>query len=330
VVIRTSRLAGLVSTSDRQLVSSNDRDAVVDGCTRALRPHRLALKSGNARLATRLHHLPLSSISINRLHYGSDVRVEPLTIAEDNFLFSVPITGSALIHYGREAAELRPGLATIVGPYEKFCFDIDSVFDQIVIRFDRSYVESVCAALAGDDRLLPVDFQLLVEKVPVYWGALIESAAAVAQTENPLERQRLFPPIEELIVGSLLLNHPHSRSTDLFGAVRTPLPAQIKRAIAYLRENIGEPIRLQEVAAYCGMSVRSLQLGFQRQFACSPTAWLRSERLNRVHAILSKAEPGSTTVAKVAFQFGFYHLGDFAAHYRARFGANPSTILAKR
>lgn len=327
---QTSRLADLLSTPDCQLVSGADRDAIVDGCTRALRPHRLALTSRKARLATRLHHLPLRSVSINRLCYGGDVRVEPLTIAEDNFLVSLPVTGSASFRYGRQVAELSPGLAAIVGPYERFCFDIGAAFDQIVIRFDRSYVESVCASLAGDDRPLPVDFELPLGQLPAQWVPLLESAASIARMENVSGRERLFAPIEELIVGSLLLDQPHSRSTDISRAARPALPAQIKRAVAYMRGNISEPIRLQDIAAHCGMSVRSLQLGFQRQFACSPTAWLRAERLDRVHAILSKTEPGTATVANIAFQFGFYHLGDFAAFYRARFGVNPSITLARK
>jgi len=253
-----------------------------------------------------------------------------LTIAEDNFLVSLPVAGSASFHYGRQITELAPGRAAIVSPYERFRFDIDAAFDQIVVRFDRSYVESTCASLAGDDRLLPVDFELAIKILPGHWASLLESAVSIAQMEYLSERQRLFAPVEELIVGSLLLSQPHSRSTDISRAARPPLPAQIKRAIAYMRGNIGDPIRLQDVAAHCGMSIRSLQLGFQRQFSCSPTAWLRSERLSRAHAILSRSEPGATTVANVAFQFGFYHLGDFAAQYRARFGANPSQTLAKR
>jgi len=330
VVGQASRLAGLLATHDHRLISSDDRDVIVDSCTRALRPHRLTLTAKKARLATRLHHLPLKSVSINRLYYGGDVRVEPLTIAEDNFLVSLPVAGLALFNYGRQNAELSQQHGAIVSPYERFCFDIDSSFDQIVLRFDRVYVEALCASLANDDNLLPVHFDLPLRQLPEQWAPLLESAAFVAQMKDLSGRQRLFAPIEELIVGSLLLNQPHSRSTDTSRAAQPPLPARIKRAIAYMRDNISEPIKVQDIAAYSGMSIRSLQLGFRQQFVCSPTAWLRAERLNRVHAILFKSEPDATTVANVAFEFGFYHLGDFAAQYRARYGVRPSQTLAKR
>lgn len=281
MVGQISRLAHLLSTPDHQLVSSDDREEVVDGCTRALRPHRLSLKSRKSRLATRLHHLPLGNISINRLCYGTDVRVEPLTITEDEFLFSLPLTGSASLHYGRQTADVSAGLAALIGPYERFCFDIGATFDQIVVRLDRTYVETVCANLIGNDCPLPVNFELAIKPPIEDWVPLLESAASIAQIQDEAGRRRLFAPVEELIVGSLLLKQPHTRTVDIASISRAPLPAQIRRAVTYMRENFAVPIKVQEVASYCGMSVRSLQLGFQREFGCSPTAWLRSERLNQ-------------------------------------------------
>jgi AraC-like DNA-binding protein len=52
--------------------------------------------------------------------------------------------------------------------------------------------------------------------------------------------------------------------------------------------------------------------------------------LKQVHDVLSTAPPGSTTVTEVALDWGFIHLGEFAARYRARFGVKPSDVLAKR
>jgi AraC-like DNA-binding protein len=36
------------------------------------------------------------------------------------------------------------------------------------------------------------------------------------------------------------------------------------------------------------------------------------------------------SVTEVALGWGFSHLGEFAAHYKARFGDKPSNVLAKR
>jgi AraC-like DNA-binding protein len=53
--------------------------------------------------------------------------------------------------------------------------------------------------------------------------------------------------------------------------------------------------------------------------------YLRDVRLARVHDDLFRDEP--TTVAAVAYSWGFTHLGRFAALYRARYGVAPSQHL---
>jgi transcriptional regulator GlxA family with amidase domain len=52
--------------------------------------------------------------------------------------------------------------------------------------------------------------------------------------------------------------------------------------------------------------------------------------LKQVHDVLSTAPPDSTAVTKVTLDWGFIHLGEFAARYSARFGVKPSDALAKR
>ena len=133
-----------------------------------------------------------------------------------------------------------------------------------------------------------------------------------------------------MIVGSLLLAVPNTFSAEIADAGRPALPQALRRAMAYMRDHLAEPLRLHDVARESGVGLRSLQTGFRNHLGVSLTAWLREERLTRVHAALVAAVPGSTTVTQVALAWGFFHLGDFAGRYRSRFGARPSDVLAKR
>lgn len=56
-------------------------------------------------------------------------------------------------------------------------------------------------------------------------------------------------------------------------------------------------------------------------------SFLRHKRLCAVHSILRDSAPGSTTVAAVAMQQGFYELGRFLQYYLAMFGERPSQTL---
>jgi transcriptional regulator GlxA family with amidase domain len=55
--------------------------------------------------------------------------------------------------------------------------------------------------------------------------------------------------------------------------------------------------------------------------------YLREVRLNRVHAELLSADPGSVSVSQVAARWGFLYLGRFTAAYREKFGQRPSETL---
>ncbi|RIJ12922.1 AraC family transcriptional regulator, partial [Clavibacter michiganensis subsp. insidiosus] len=76
-----------------------------------------------------------------------------------------------------------------------------------------------------------------------------------------------------------------------------------------------------------GISTRVLQLAVRRHEDTTPSALLRGIRLDRVRAELRDASPTTTTVRAVAEQWGFGHLGRFAASYSERFGELPSATL---
>lgn len=85
-------------------------------------------------------------------------------------------------------------------------------------------------------------------------------------------------------------------------------------------------MNVADLAAYCEVSPRALQLGFQRHVGMSPITYLRDVRLRRADAELRVAAPDDT-VAGVAHRWGFAHLGRFAASDKARSGQPPGRTL---
>ncbi|MDX1932691.1 MAG: substrate-binding domain-containing protein [Capsulimonadales bacterium] len=96
----------------------------------------------------------------------------------------------------------------------------------------------------------------------------------------------------------------------------------------WMRLHYAEEIRLHDLAAVVNVSPRRLLEDFQQYQGKSPMQALQDERLLRVRGAL--LHPGSkTTVASVASNGGFSHLGRFAVLYRQRFGESPSDTLRR-
>jgi transcriptional regulator GlxA family with amidase domain len=61
----------------------------------------------------------------------------------------------------------------------------------------------------------------------------------------------------------------------------------------------------------------------------SPTDYLRNVRLNRVREELLAERSFDSSIADIAFTWGFTHLGRFAKIYHERFGELPSETVRK-
>jgi AraC-like DNA-binding protein len=94
----------------------------------------------------------------------------------------------------------------------------------------------------------------------------------------------------------------------------------LKEALAYIAEFGREPITVQDLLRATGASER---------FGVSPKAYLQSLRLNAARKELKNSDPLSAKVADVANQWGFWHMGQFAADYRRHFGELPSETLCQ-
>jgi AraC family ethanolamine operon transcriptional activator len=111
-----------------------------------------------------------------------------------------------------------------------------------------------------------------------------------------------------------------------------PPPARLRdravsRAVAFIEENPEEPITLRDLCSVTGASERTLRYGFLERYGVSPKAYLLGFRLNGVRRDLRRADPASVKVIDIANNWGFWHMGKFAADYRKLFGELPSQTM---
>ena len=101
----------------------------------------------------------------------------------------------------------------------------------------------------------------------------------------------------------------------------------VKQAENLVREIGDRPWTVYDLCQQLHVSERTLRYGFQEIFGIGPKAYLQTHRLHGVRRQLKLTSPGETTVMAIAYQWGFWHLGQFSQDYKKMFGELPSVPL---
>jgi AraC family ethanolamine operon transcriptional activator len=102
----------------------------------------------------------------------------------------------------------------------------------------------------------------------------------------------------------------------------------VERTIEYINSDLTVSRSIPELSRVANVDERTLRNMFNEHFSLSPQKFLKSYRLNKVRSTLLKSNDLNTKVADIANQYGFWHMGQFAADYRMLFGELPSRTLA--
>ena len=153
---------------------------------------------------------------------------------------------------------------------------------------------------------------------------LIESP--IAQPEllsNPFYLDSVEVDFVEALVDELTMGRaPNSRP---MAGVRN---RALRSALDAICNSGGLPLTVAELEKSCGASSRTLRYAFLEHFGSSPMQYMLSYRLNQVRRKLLQERPVRGKISDVANEFGFWHMGDFASHYRRFFGELPSETFA--
>jgi AraC-like DNA-binding protein len=103
--------------------------------------------------------------------------------------------------------------------------------------------------------------------------------------------------------------------------------AIIARFEEFLEANPDRPLYLTEICAAIGVAERTLRASCEEQLGMGPIRFLALRRMHLVRHALLSAIPSTSTVTRIATDYGFWELGRFAVAYRAAFGESPSETL---
>jgi len=95
---------------------------------------------------------------------------------------------------------------------------------------------------------------------------------------------------------------------------------KLTEAVTLMEANLEEPISLDELSRYVGISRRQLERLFQKHLGCVPTRYYLNLRLNRARLLLLQT---SKSIVDIALACGFISAPHFSKCYRDMFGIPP-------
>lgn len=313
----------------RPVVSTRDPGEARAVIGQRLKDHRLDFAGANRNIDSCMNELRLGSISLFYLRYGADVLIDPGSFGTF-YIVHINIGGSCDILFDDHERRVCGPAAAICSPDYPARFQWRPDSEVLGIKIPREALEIHYQELTG----LPLRQSILFDEelnleseTGQRFIALLRYIAMDSCLPNGMWTTMAGSlQIETMVLSTLLLSQAGSHHSLANPPVSPASPYYVRRAEAYMQENLQRPLRLSEIAAHAGVSDRSLITGFQRFRGVSPMAYFTNMRLEGARRDLAKAMPGET-VASVAHRWGFTHLGSFASRYRRRFGALPVETL---
>lgn len=294
--------------------------------------HRVTvLDAAPAAFLASMHAVRFRDLTMAYLDFGAGVQLTIQRLPDDYSVFMAMIGESETVNRGRRALA-NSVMAVVPAPGTQAVMRWGVGSPHLVIRVDRDALELHLTRLIGRSLDRSVEFELQLDMTPDSanrWSAAIQLLHSELFHGGSLLHLGLGTgPLEEFVMSALLYSHRSNYTEVLARPERSPGRRAVRKALDYIESHLSEQVEVAELAVAAGVGVRSLQQGFREELNCTPLAYVRDRRLDRVRLELLDAGPDDhLTVTDVAVRWGFTHLGRFAVAYRQRFGESPSQTL---
>jgi AraC-like DNA-binding protein len=148
---------------------------------------------------------------------------------------------------------------------------------------------------------------------------LLEPIVRLVRLLGEPEHLAMLAPLIEREILYRLLTGPRGEMLRHLAAPASQL-SQISRAIEWIRTKYDQPVRVDELARFAGMSPPSLHRHFRAVTAMSP---LQFQKRIRLHEARRRLLSESADAASVGFRVGYESPSQFSREYRRMFGAPP-------
>lgn len=246
-------------------------------------------------------------------------RPSELLYAINRPLIAIVVQGGKRVTMGSETFDFGAGDSLLIAadvptvsqitranlrePYYSFVLELDPTVIESLAR----EMHAVQASAGGQIRVDPTE---------------AEVAEAALRLIRVFDRPSALPVLRDQLVRELhywLLAGRHGAAIRALG-VADSRAQRIARAVAIIRENYAEPLRVEQLAGTAGMSPSSFHQHFRSVTSLSPLQFQKQLRLIEARRMmLSEGAPTSNA----AYAVGYESVQQFTREYGRLFGAPP-------
>jgi AraC-like DNA-binding protein len=295
--------------------------------------HTMAVLDRASPFRARVRHASMDGFGLMSSTYGPPVEivcVPPIPWVTVSFMAGGT---AAFTRRGADTAPVGSSRAAVLSYDRGVTMRWPAGAEQLMLTIAKSRIETFLRRLLNEPLREPVRFDVGLDldgdgRGVVAAVSTLRRALATCGPGGP--SPVLAAEVEHSVVSALLFGQRHNYTDAVFAPPALPSSRVVGRVVELIEASTDTAFTVADLAAFAGVSERSLHAAFRRQLGASPMAYVRRLRLERVHEELLRLEPNGThTVTEVALGHGFAHGGRFAAAYRARFGESPSDTLRR-
>ena len=241
--------------------------------------------------------------------------------------FGIPMVAGEPLSW--RGSEVEKSSLICIAPGSDFTSISRAGFAGTTLSFDPDHLTRVADSLGLPNALEGTDKpQLLTGRNPRMVDRLRQAIADLFMLANDhrkgMSASGLATLLEDEISTRLVeaLASAHNASHTARPSPRARTKAR-QRAVAFIDAHAKEAPSIRQICVDAGVSWRTLNYAFKEYFGVTPKEYLQTVRLHGVRREL-QAGDGEVVIADIANNWGFWHMGQFAADYRLKFGELPS------
>jgi len=310
--------------------SADTLDEATDVVSRNIYPHRLRVAdTGGRGLMCLTSALDLGDCALGYVQYGFDVEIDSGVIAQ-YLLVKSTISGQGRVTCGEQSARTSPQSIVMTSMLRPTLVMMSSECRHLTARVSREAVERRITEKLGRRLSEPLQFGMEVAAESDFgraWHQLLRHLCELSATApKALAAEDVRKQYSRTLIELLVHAAPHNYSEALERGANQSVPWYVRRAREYMHDHLAELQSVAEIAAWVGITPRTLQNGFRQVFNMTPAEYMRDIRLQALHEALLRADP-ARSVTELMQNVGIVNFGRYAQYYRRKIGVAPSVTL---